>query len=464
MRAAVSGDLERSGTYLVRALDRCPRHPDAVRELAALRFHQGRYPEAVELAERYLALNPTSSWAWDVLASSRYLSDDPLGALEAWNRIDRPMLAGDSTQGRSLVTPEVLLQAERTLTDLPAVDRARVDYRPLPEGRALLDTALVVGRRNPLRTEELPVHAFRALRGTVRLTATDLLNRLDHWELQVSREGRLEEAHLRLTHPLTGRRGLLAWEASMRRGTFSPAPEAPAFREEVASLRAHYVRRASARLRAGLHVGYDRRRVAGGAVAVGAVLELQGDPAPRFIGGEEFGDGEPLWAFRWTSTALVASSSSAHSLLDASARRPLEGGFELAARAGAEGLTSGSPVDLGPRFGADRMATRLMRARRSVDDDGIVRSAYPGRGWLTGGIELRRWARGSTGGHLGAAVFADAVRALGTRRPSAPRSDLHLGVGIRIRGPAGLGGMRLDWAIDPGAGTSRGSAGWSRRF
>ena len=64
----------------------CPDEAGPLREMAGVRFSERRWHDAGVLAERAVALDPQDAFAWELLASSRYLEDDFAGALRAWNR------------------------------------------------------------------------------------------------------------------------------------------------------------------------------------------------------------------------------------------------------------------------------------------------------------------------------------------------------------------------------------------
>src|SRR5438093_426253 len=80
------------------------QRPDSagpLRELAGVRFAARRWHESASLAEQALARDPRDEYAWDVLASSRFMQDDVAGALRAWNRIDKPRVDTVQIEGLS---------------------------------------------------------------------------------------------------------------------------------------------------------------------------------------------------------------------------------------------------------------------------------------------------------------------------------------------------------------------------
>ena len=88
IKQAQSGELEAAERNLTAALP-CGGSA-SLRELAGLRLLQRRWPEVTELASAVLATDPMDAYAWQLLATSRFIQNDPDGALRAWNRIEQP--------------------------------------------------------------------------------------------------------------------------------------------------------------------------------------------------------------------------------------------------------------------------------------------------------------------------------------------------------------------------------------
>ena len=148
---AGAGDVGGAEKGLVAAIGLCPHHPAAWRELAGVRFLQARWAEAATLAERAALLEPSDEQGWDLLATSRFLDDEPDAALEAWNRIGRPSVDLVSVEGarrtrhpvvtalvnlppRTLLTPERFGRAARRLGEIPSAAVTRLRYRPVDGG------------------------------------------------------------------------------------------------------------------------------------------------------------------------------------------------------------------------------------------------------------------------------------------------------------------------------------------
>src|SRR5262249_10022887 len=71
---------------------RCPRSPGPLHELAGIRFAQRQWRDAAALARQALALDAHDAYALDVLGSSLFMLEDPIGALQAWNQMGKPTL------------------------------------------------------------------------------------------------------------------------------------------------------------------------------------------------------------------------------------------------------------------------------------------------------------------------------------------------------------------------------------
>ena len=145
VQQAQSGDLQGAERSLTSALS-CGETA-SLRELAGLRLLQRRWPEVSEVASAALAVNPMDEYAWQLLATSRFVQNDPDGALEAWNRIDQPhvdlVAVGGLTHtrqrvverllavpSRALLTPGLFGLSARRLQELPSADGTRLEYVP----------------------------------------------------------------------------------------------------------------------------------------------------------------------------------------------------------------------------------------------------------------------------------------------------------------------------------------------
>ena len=134
-------------------------------ELAGVRFAERRWRESADLAERAVTLDPTDRYAWEVLAASRFILDDPGGALIAWNHIGKPRInlvvidglsrtrfqtiaAAIGLRPNMLLTESAFRLAERRLQDLPDRTVSRLTLRPEADGFVTVQ-AVVIERTGP---------------------------------------------------------------------------------------------------------------------------------------------------------------------------------------------------------------------------------------------------------------------------------------------------------------------------
>ena len=158
--AVAARRLDDASRLLEEASHACPTEALVLRELAGVRFKQGRHAEVIQLAAAYVGLVPGDELGWQLLATSRYLTGDQDGALQAWNQVGRPTvdlvridgtkrtrfreLAGAiSVSHGTVLTTSGLALARRRLSDIPALRLAAVEYRPVPGGQVEVRVAVV---------------------------------------------------------------------------------------------------------------------------------------------------------------------------------------------------------------------------------------------------------------------------------------------------------------------------------
>jgi hypothetical protein len=127
-----------------------------------------------------LVREPADAYALDVLGSSLFMQDDQVGALRAWNRIDRPRvnlvrIAGvrhtrHQTVAETLgIEPNMLLTADlfeharRRLEALPDRSTVRLALRPEADGFASVDVVVVERSGVPRTAADWTAAGARAL-------------------------------------------------------------------------------------------------------------------------------------------------------------------------------------------------------------------------------------------------------------------------------------------------------------
>ena len=158
--AARENRLDEADQLLAEAGAACPAEPRVLREMAGVRFKQGKYLEMVHLAADYLTRVPNDPMGWQLLATGRYLTGDRTGALEAWNQMGQPtvdLIRIDGTRAirfreiadavsvnpGAVLTPSRLALARRRISDVPALRLSAVEYQPVPGGIVELHVAVV---------------------------------------------------------------------------------------------------------------------------------------------------------------------------------------------------------------------------------------------------------------------------------------------------------------------------------
>src|SRR5262249_3814236 len=137
-----------------------------------------RWAEAADLASAALAREPGDAYASRLLATARFIGDDQLGALEAWNHTREPRIDLIRIDGlvrtryrvveRNLglktqegLTRSALAGARRRLHELPS-GFGTVDYVPLSSGLAEVRATVVERSIVPRSWFDLGVIGFAA--------------------------------------------------------------------------------------------------------------------------------------------------------------------------------------------------------------------------------------------------------------------------------------------------------------
>ena len=152
---------------------------NTVRERAGALFLEKRYADAAHLAALAVGENPEDNESWQLLAASRFLEGDTVGAIAAWNqrgepRVDLARVDGlsrtryDVVAGmldlpaRTMLTRDRLDRAARRVAAVPAVQLSRVDFSPREDGSATVNVAVVERPLAPASRAEIAVSAIEA--------------------------------------------------------------------------------------------------------------------------------------------------------------------------------------------------------------------------------------------------------------------------------------------------------------
>ncbi len=450
--AADSNRLEDADHFLAAAAMACPSEPLVLRELAGVRFRQGRRAEAMRLADEYLRRVPGDAIGWQLLASSRYLTGDVTGALTAWNTIGRPAVDLVRVEGarhirfRTLahamtisagvvLTPARFALAQRRITDIPALAAARVSYTAVPGGVVEVRADVV---EHPV-VEPIPrllvrggLHAV--VHRDVGLTVNSPLGAGEQWTLQWRWEAADPRQALRLDIPArVGLPGTLGLESSWQRYRFSAGiPDAE--------------RRATT-------LGFNTWVRSGLEAMVATRFERWSGPGDFFA--FSFGSAVHGWHDR---VALIAQGEQAVALNGQAsygriatrvAWAPPVGRSAIAwtMRAGADWTSASTPVGLQPIAGGDLSRDIPLRAHSRIVG-GFLPAIQTGQGVVHGGIAGNRPFASMGPIVLGVGVFLDAADVENSvADPAGSRWYLDGGAGLRI-GLTGWqsGALRLDLA------------------
>lgn len=442
VRQAQEQDLAGAEMSLTSALS-CPGSA-ALRELAGVRVLQKRWPDVGELASAAVLEDPRDEHAWRLLATSRFIENDPVAALAAWNRVGEPRLDIVRVDGLTrtrpriverligaesgdLLTPARLARARRRLSELPAVTTTRLDFVPVPPGLAELRAH--VAERSIVPSDPLS-YVTLGLVATVTREVTLAFGSLTGGGEGVGAQWRFWPGRPRVAVDLEAP---APWGGVWGVGAFGerqPFDSTVVPTSERRGARLAASNWATQRVRWTLRGGVDRWTGTGTFGVVGAGLRIA-TTDDRVTGQVDVDAWAAEDAFGVARFAARARSSS---------RRE---GFVVLGTLGGGVAGQGTPADLWFAGDTGNASPITLRAHPLVDD-GRFRASQLGRTVVHGAVEAQRWWRVAVV-RVGAAVFVDSARA-GRRRERGPRGDVDVGGGARLS-VSGRGGVfRIDLA------------------
>ncbi|MEZ5316377.1 MAG: C39 family peptidase [Vicinamibacterales bacterium] len=452
---ARTGAVDDAARGLEAATALCPADPAGWRELAGLRFTEHRWRDAAALAARADALAPGDAYTTDLVATSRFLAGDDVGALAAWNRTGTPTVGVVAITGARRTRQRVLLERldlrPRRLLTPGAFTRARRRLAALPTATS---TALRYAPAEVIATE--PAAGPRTASIEAAVTERPLLpSRWPDWAAIGATAAARREVRLDVAGPSGGGdvwSGTFRWMSERPRIGFAIEMPGPGWMPGIVRIDAGWERQAyaggtrEARRHAGLSftdwatgtlrwnagAGYDRIGERRFGTVSGALDQRWFDDRLSWRGaaGAWAGTGP---AFASSSTALAWRSSRTWSAPAWSAH----GGVTIA--------TSRAPFAVWPGAGEGLARPALLRAHPLLEDGVIAGEAF-GRRLAFATAEYSRpvW-RGVLAG-LDLVGFVDAARAWARRTGDASPLLVDAGAGIRLRSPASDLGVRLDVA------------------
>jgi len=479
---ALAGDREGAERGLDAATRLCPNAADPWRELAGLRFSESRWTAARDLALSAVRLAPQDADAWQLLAASRFQLGDVMGALDAWNRTGEPRIDTTDIHGTDrtrqpvvvraaglqpgeVLTSETLGRALRRLRDLPVAASARVTYEPVGGGLAKLDVFIAERKVVPTGWRALATMGARAL--LVHDLRVDVAGLLGGGEV-ASAAWRWSSGRPRLSLGLAlpspgGLPGIVSIDGAWERQSYDATPASGAatlVREERRRVGLQLADWSTSWLRWQSGAALDHLREYGGPDQTGPdtrdYLSVDGTLNARLAadrlafaasaswwtplaGGNGFGAGALLAAWRTTGDASVPSWSAVSEM-------------SVASRA--------APLALWQGAGTGQGRSGLLRAHPLLSD-GVLTGPVFGRDVAHASLEYARPVKLTRAGSLSIAGFVDAARAW-YRLNGLGTSPLYVdaGVGLRVNGPGPGGAVRIDIAHGLRGGGTTISASW----
>jgi hypothetical protein len=419
-----------------------------LRELAGVRLLQKRWPEVTDLASAALAEDPKDDQAWRLLATSRFVQDDRLGALQAWNnvrepRVDRIAILGlektrqpvvetlVGVRSNAVLTTGLYTSARRRLRELPSASSAELEYVPVGSGLAELRGTVSERRLLPLDRMGLATIGFNALfRREIDVSIGPLTGGGDRltigWRFWPNRE----RVSVAFTAPAPWG-GIWGVDAFNERQPFKqdafPVARRRGGHLSTAIWATHWAR-------VGVRGGVEHWNGLGDFGLFGGAVRLA-TPDDRIDGRIEL--------TRWTGTGDLSSFGTAEiggTIRSTTERR----GRVWIARAGAAGASDATPPDIW--FAGDTGRARGVPLRaHPVVDGGRLDPEQIGRRIHYASGEVQQWWSYKTRAQIGGAFFVDSVRASRRLNPD-PKVDVDVGIGLRLSSP-GFGGLvRIDIA------------------
>lgn len=417
----------------------------AARELAGIRVLQKRWAEAEELASTAIAQGDADSYVWKVLATSRFVQNDRVGALAAWNRAGEPRVDLVRVDGLTrtrhpviedvidvepgdVLTPDVFLHAGRRLGEVPSLAGSRIDYVPVASGLAELRAVVAERPLFPRGRFELAAHALKAAATReVELATGSLVGGGE----AVSVAWRFWPRRRRLSAGIDAPApwgGVWSVHASSERQPFNRPALAASSRASAEVATSDWV---TGRLRWNIAAGIDEWSGRSARLAAGGGL--------RFASADGRVDLSAA-VHAWPGDNAFGTVNAAARVRSSTVPR----GLVVVATAGAHANTRATPLDLWAAGDTGHARPALLRAHPLLDE-GRLRVERLGRLLIQGSVEAQRWWPAAGPLRVGGAVFGDIGRTA-RRYEGAPFTDVDLGAGARLA-LAGLSGVfRIDLA------------------
>ena len=417
-------------------------------------LRSGDHVQARDMARRVIEdEGPSADLARRVLATSFYLDDRPLEALDAWNALSEPaidlveirggahvrhhvMTAHLGLEPTSVLTAHELRLARRRLAAIPAIATSRVDYAPLPDG-----TVQVRGftTEEPRWPSPLSLLGEAVSAGVDRQLSVELgpfLSFGDRWTLR--RSWRTSQEITRIGFSAASQRipGVVGVSLDIRRELHA-----------VAGSTRTEDRRRSALL-------MDRWVTPSLRLGGGVAMELWRAGAPgQVVGGDGRRLGSALARLTWSPMGWLDAAASGEGWWGSGTdyrRGSIElrlGGevdrrWGLQTKLGAAAASPEAPRTVWPGVGTGEIRDGLLRGH-PLQVDGRIAGPGMGRRLAHGTVEGRRfWSLGPL--RAGVALFLDGARVWPGDGVSPPRTFFDPGGGLFV--DTGTREIRMDVA------------------
>lgn len=459
--AAAADDHDGARASLRQAVTACPQSSAPWRELAGVDVLEKDWRKAADNASQAVRIDPRDQYAWQVLATARFLAGEEATALDAWNHADEPTIDLVNVSGLdhtrygiiynaaaiapgTLLTRSSLRLAARRVADVPSIATGRITYHPIEGGRAQVDVAVVERDAYPAGLPALAAVGIGAAAN--RTIATSFSSLTGGGE-------RADVSWRWWTHrPAVS--GAFVAPAPVIKGTWQidALRETETFVAASRQTRTHFGGAAGAwvtdRLRIGGRAGIDRWLDRKRQLMTGFDGEYWAIPDHVKVSGSvtHWAGNDPFSVGRFDVLARSAADRS---------------GSVWLLRAGAGAASDRAPALAWPGADTGQVRDVLLRAHPLLDDDSISDGVF-GRRLVSGGVEFQRWTRPSKWLlQYAPAAFVDVARATRGFESSITPTQVDAGVGLRLSAP-GSGVLRIDLAHGLRDGRTALSVTWAR--
>jgi len=448
----------------------CPGSSGPLRELAGVRFAQGRWSDAAAFARAAVARDSEDSYALNLLGTSLFMQDDVVGALRAWNPIGKPQLDLVRIQGvhhtrfqaitealdlrpNALLTADAFVRAMRRLGELPDRSAARLAVRPEADGFAALDVVIAERAVVPRTWPEWTAGAAQAgIDRTVAVSLPGSTGQGETWSASWRWWSHRPSVAVAYAVPRAG--GLFGvwrvegrWEEETYAGDSRAQPVARQSRAHGGLTVSDWL---TGNVRYAINSGFDVWNPGQRTASIGGSLERRWFADRLSVSGD---------ATTWM-TATRAPGFSAVGVRGI-VRSATEGPWTSQTIVGTERVSERAPLAVWAGAGEGVARQPLLRAHPLLDD-GVINLSQKsifGRLLAYASVETQRWFDGAPMVRFAVAAFADVARA--ARRAgddSAMQADV--GVGLRLRVPGAGRIVRVDVARGLRDGNNAVTIGW----